>query len=91
MNPDNNNITETKTAGTKTVNIPVLVINDLLDTANYIDESEIVTQAIGFIDHPNDYTQGDELVKAAARIYADVHFLKSEMNKVLAPLVKHLQ
>lgn len=71
-----------------TIVINVSVLNDLLDTANFIDESEIVSQAIGFIDHPDDSNTGDELVKAAARIYADVHFLKSEMNKVLAPLVK---
>lgn len=90
-NNNNNNSTEIKTADAKTVNIPVLVINDLLGTANYIDESEIVTQAIGVIDCPGDHDMANELVKAAARLYADVHFLKSEMNKVLAPLVRHLQ
>lgn len=86
MNTDKNNSTETKT-----VNIPVLAINDLLGTANYIDESEIVTQAIGVIDCPGDHDTANELIKAAARLYADVHFLKSEMNKLLAPLVKNLQ
>lgn len=86
MNTDKNNSTETKT-----VNIPVLAINDLLGTANYIDESEIVTQAIGVIDCPGDHDTANELIKAAARLYAGVHFLKSEMNKLLAPLVKNLQ
>lgn len=64
------------------------ILSELLDTANIIDESEIVSQTIGFIDNPDDHSIGDELVKAAARIYADVHYLKSEMNKLLSPFVK---
>lgn len=90
MNTDNNNNNNNSTE-IKTVNITVLAINDLLGTANYIDESEIVTQAIGVIDCPDDNDTANELIKAAARLYADVHFLKSEMNKLLAPFVKNLQ
>lgn len=76
---------------TEMIQIPACNINDLLGTANYIDESEIVTQAIGVIDCPDDHDMANELIKAAARLYADVHLLKSEMNKLLAPLVKNLQ
>lgn len=85
MNTNDNSTGINDSARTAVVNVSV--INDLLDTANYIDESEIITQAIGFFDNPNDHVTGDELVRAAARIYADVHYLKSEMNKLLSPFV----
>lgn len=78
-----NENTHSSAVGAKTVSVPQLLIQDLLDISSDLKGEDAIEEVMNFIECPKDPDNGLYALKSVVRFYSNVRYLTTKIKELV--------